>query len=78
MLLLSSFAMYLGRDLRWNSWDVLLNPAGIIFDVSERVIDPLDHPEAFTTTLMFFIFLAGLYIFLRQAALAVAGLVRKN
>jgi uncharacterized membrane protein len=61
MLLLSSFAIYLGRDLRWNSWDVLLNPAGILFDVSERVIDPLGHPEAFTTTLMFFIFLAGLY-----------------
>lgn len=61
MLLLSSFAIYLGRDLRWNSWDVLLNPAGILFDVSERVIDPLGHPEAFTTTLVFFIFLAGLY-----------------
>lgn len=61
MLLLSSFAIYLGRDLRWNSWDVLLNPAGILFDVSERVIDPLGHPEAFTTTLIFFIFLAGLY-----------------
>jgi uncharacterized membrane protein len=61
MLLLCSFAIYLGRDLRWNSWDVLLNPAGILFDVSERIIDPLGHPEAFTTTLVFFIFLAGLY-----------------
>jgi uncharacterized membrane protein len=61
MLLLSSFAIYLGRDLRWNSWDVLVNPAGILFDISERVIDPMDHPEVFTTTLMFFIFLAGLY-----------------
>lgn len=70
MLLLCSFAIYLGRDLRWNSWDVLLNPAGILFDISERVIDPLAHPEAFTTTLMFFVFLAGLYwvvIYIMQA-----------
>lgn len=70
MLLLCSFAIYLGRDLRWNSWDVLLNPAGILFDISERVIDPLAHPEAFTTTLMFFVFLAGLYwvvVYIMQA-----------
>jgi len=62
VLLLCSFAIYLGRDLRWNSWDVLVNPAGIIFDISERIIRPLRHPEAFTTTLMFFIFLSGIYL----------------
>jgi uncharacterized membrane protein len=70
MLWLSSFAIYLGRDLRWNSWDVLVNPAGFLFYLSERVIDPMDHPEAFTTTLMFFVFLAGVYrvmIYLVQA-----------
>jgi uncharacterized membrane protein len=61
LLLLCSFAIYLGRDLRWNSWDVLINPAGILFDISERVIDPLAHPAAFVTTSLFFIFLAGLY-----------------
>jgi uncharacterized membrane protein len=61
LLLLCSFAIYLGRDLRWNSWDVLLSPAGILFDVSERIIDPLGHPLAITTTAMFFVFLAGLY-----------------
>jgi len=61
MLFLCSFAIYLGRDLRWNSWDVLVNPAGILFDISERVIDPLGHPEAFKTTAIFFVFLAGVY-----------------
>lgn len=61
VLLLCSIAIYLGRDLRWNSWDVLVNPAGIIFDVSERIIDPFGHPEAFTTTLMFTVFLGGIY-----------------
>ena len=61
VLLSCSFAIYLGRDLRWNSWDVLVNPAGIIFDISERVIRPLAHPEVFSVTLMFFAFLGGLY-----------------
>ncbi len=61
LLLLCSFAIYLGRDLRWNSWDVLVNPAGILFDISERVIDPLAHPQAFSVTTMFFVFLSSLY-----------------
>lgn len=61
LLFLCSFAIYLGRDLRWNSWDVLVNPAGILFDVSERLIDPLAHPQAFTVTALFFVFLSSLY-----------------
>ena len=76
MLLLSSFAIYLGRDLRWNSWDVLVNPAGILFDVSERVIDPLDHPEAFSTTAMFFVFLAGLYWVMIHTVRAIGAYAR--
>src|SRR5581483_10375463 len=31
VILVCSFAIYLGRDLRWNTWDLLVNPAGIIF-----------------------------------------------
>ncbi len=61
LIFLCSFAIYLGRDLRWNSWDILVSPAGILFDVSERLIDPLSHPEAFTITATFFIFLSSLY-----------------
>ena len=76
MLLVCSFAIYLGRDLRWNSWDVLVNPAGILFDISERVIDPLAHPAAFITTLMFFVFLAGLYWVLVRLIWAIGAYAR--
>lgn len=61
LLFLCSFAIYLGRTLRWNSWDVLVNPAGILFDVSERVIDPFDHPATYAVTATFFVFLSCLY-----------------
>lgn len=61
VFLLCSFAIYLGRDLRWNTWDILVNPAGILFDVSERVINPLTHPEVFSTTAIFFLLLASIY-----------------
>ncbi len=58
----TSFAIYLGRSLRWNTWDALVNPAGIIFDVSERVINPLAHPQVFITTLTFFVLIGSMYL----------------
>jgi len=61
VFLLCSFAMYLGRYLRWNSWDILINPAGLIFDVSDPFINPSSHPQVFTTTLMFFVLLSSVY-----------------
>ncbi|MEO5627522.1 MAG: DUF1361 domain-containing protein [Candidatus Saccharimonadales bacterium] len=61
VLFLCSFAIYLGRYLRWNSWDILLNPAGLIFDVSEPFVNPGSHPQVFTTTLMFFVLLSSIY-----------------
>ena len=62
ILLLSSFAIYLGRDLRWNSWDLFLNPAGILFDVSDRVIAPTSYPEMYVTTGSFFVLLGMFYL----------------
>jgi uncharacterized membrane protein len=62
ILLLSSFAIYLGRYLRWNTWDVLINPAGIIFDVSDRFTNPAAHGRTFQVTTLFFMLLASLYL----------------
>lgn len=61
VLLLCSFAIYLGRVLRWNTWDVLVNPAGIIFDVSDRLINPAAYGQTFQVTMFFFILLGSLY-----------------
>lgn len=62
IILLSSFAIYLGRDLRWNSWDVIKNPSGIILNVSDRIIDPLGYPRSLNVTGLFFVLLSTLYI----------------
>lgn len=62
VLLVSSFGIYLGRDLRWSTWDVVVNPGGIILNVSDRVIDPFGHPRAINITILFFVFLLTLYI----------------
>lgn len=61
IILLASFAIYLGRDLRWNTWDVISDPRGLIINVSDRVLDPFGHPRALNVTLLFFILLSSLY-----------------
>jgi uncharacterized membrane protein len=60
-LLLCSFAIYLGRDLRWNSWDLLTNPGGLIFDISDRFMHPSAYPEMFLTTSIFLLLISMLY-----------------
>lgn len=60
-ILISSFAVYLGRDLRWNSWDVIKNPAGVIVNVSDRIVDPFGSPRALNVTLLFFVLISSVY-----------------
>jgi len=60
-LLLSGFAIYLGRYLRWNSWDVIANPFGLLFDVADRIVNPGEHILTFSATILFFAFLAVIY-----------------
>ncbi len=57
---LSSFAMYIGRFVRLNSWDILQNPAETAMEILGLVIDPSMRLAAFTilyTLFFLFIFL---------------------
>ena len=67
-LLLSSFAIYLGRDLRWNSWDVVTNADGLLFDLSDRLLQPAGYGQIIITTGSFFGLLASMYAVLWAGA----------
>jgi uncharacterized membrane protein len=60
-MLLCSVAVYVGRDLRWNSWDILTNPGGLLFDTSDRLQHPSAYPRMLLTIFAFFILLATMY-----------------
>ena len=51
-LVLSGFAIYLGRFLRWNSWDVLIDPIRL-FQIMGAIVHPEDHTKALSVTLVF-------------------------
>jgi uncharacterized membrane protein len=47
----SSFGIYLGRSLRWNSWDFLVRPGALLEDIWARIADPLAYPRGVGMTL---------------------------
>lgn len=62
ILFACSVAIYLGRDLRWNTWDVLVDPAGMLFDLSSRLLHPTQYKQVFAVVAPFFVLLGSLYV----------------
>ena len=50
---LGALGVYLGRFLRWNSWDLVLNPRGVLADVTHRLTNPLDNLQTYGFVLLF-------------------------
>lgn len=65
LLFLSSFGVYLGRFLRWNSWDLIQRPGAILEDVGSRIIFPMEHPRTWGMTLFMGVLLTIMYLSLR-------------
>jgi uncharacterized membrane protein len=61
LLFLGSFGIYLGRYLRWNSWDIINNPFQLAYDIGDRFINPFIHPRAWGITILMGLFLSMLY-----------------
>jgi len=59
VLLVSAIAIYVGRTLRWNSWDVLLHPLAVVRDVGSGLV--AGNQVELGTTLLFFVVLSGAY-----------------
>jgi uncharacterized membrane protein len=54
--------IYMGRVLRWNSWDVLVRPVGMLGTVLEAATNPLSHWPAIAASLIFAGVMLGCYV----------------
>jgi uncharacterized membrane protein len=68
-LVASSLGIYIGRFLRWNSWDLLLHPQNVWDDVVFRLANPLVYRQTFGVTLLFAAFLLVCYLTFAAATL---------
>jgi uncharacterized membrane protein len=76
VLVLSSFGVYLGRVLRWNSWDAFADPSGILTDVATRLVHPFAFREAWMGIAVFAVLLLVTYAY--AVRLAIRPLARAD
>jgi uncharacterized membrane protein len=61
-LLASGFGIYVGRFLRWNSWDILTNPFSLARELGHHILLPWEHPRTWGVTLVLGGLLGLMYI----------------
>ena len=65
-LMLAGLGVYLGRFVRWNSWDAFIHPRRIFHHVTSYSLDPSDPPRSIGVTLVYGVGLMLGYIVLRK------------
>lgn len=64
ILFLTGFGIYLGRFLRYNSWEIIQDPLALFSDVMDILLYPTLHLQAWVFTLTFGAFLSvGFWMF---------------
>lgn len=64
ILYISSYGIYIGRFLRWNSWDIFSNFIPLMKDIFTTIIHPIQNAAAWGFTFLFGTLLNILFIFL--------------
>ena len=66
VLVSTAFGIYIGRFLRWNTWDVIANPLQLFKSVTAILINPVAHPKAWGFTMGYGILLFLVFQFVKM------------
>jgi uncharacterized membrane protein len=61
---LGGLGVYIGRFLRWNSWDIFVNPLGVLRDVAQLAADPIANRTSILLAVLFAVFMLMAYLML--------------
>lgn len=61
VLFLCGFGIYLGRFLRWNSWEIATRPKSFLCVVGDRFLDPTEHGKTWAVTFLIGTLLITMY-----------------
>lgn len=65
-LLLCGYGIFIGRFLRFNSWDVVTDPAMLVYTSAHHVLLPQRYSKLWVFTLLFAVLLCIIYYTLKQ------------
>ena len=63
---LNAFGVYIGRYLRFNSWDVITDPFDLLSDILTLLIHPIQYKYAWGMVLCFSVFTTLVYMVLKR------------
>jgi uncharacterized membrane protein len=58
---LNAFGIYIGRYLRFNSWDIFINPFSFLSEIGNLVFNPYDYKYAWVMSVCFAVFIVIIY-----------------
>jgi len=61
LLFVGSFGIYIGRYLRWNTWDLFTRTSEVLTDIGDRFVNPFGHRTTWGVTIFMGIFLNVVY-----------------
>jgi uncharacterized membrane protein len=71
VMFLNALGVYIGRYMRFNSWDIVSNPLTLISDIFDLILHPLKYHNAWGMTLTFSFFLTILYLTIKKISKAI-------
>lgn len=63
---LNAFGIYIGRFLRYNSWDIISDPFSLAADIIHMIIHPIENGYAWGMTLCYAVFISLLYFTIKK------------
>jgi len=66
VMFLSGWGIYIGRFLRFNSWDVIANPFSLFGEILNMIIHPFQNGYAWGMTLCYAVFMSVFYFTVRK------------
>lgn len=63
---LNALGIYIGRYLRFNSWDIITDPFSLVAEISDLLFNPLQNSVAWGMTFCYAVFMTLLYLSVKK------------
>jgi len=68
VMLLNALGIFIGRYLRYNSWDVITNPFHLMMDIFNLLKHPIAYKDAWGMIIFYSIFITLLYMTIKKVS----------
>lgn len=66
LMFLNAFGVYIGRYLRYNTWDIVCNPFSLMADIANMIFHPLRYGWAWAMIFLFSIMMTLMYLTIKK------------